>query len=40
MKFTGYFNNTDLDQAMELICLPLNLTYAKSQDGTLVVTKE
>jgi len=40
MKFTGYFHNKDLDQALELVCLPLNLTYTQDQNGVLVIQQQ
>lgn len=40
-KYTGYFNRNKLNQALDLVCLPMGLTYSISADSTKVdITSE
>ncbi|MEM9340700.1 MAG: FecR domain-containing protein [Bacteroidota bacterium] len=35
--FSGYFNNTNLENALEMVCLPLGLSYQKTGQKTFAV---
>lgn len=39
MEFDGYFTNKDLDQALQMICLPLGLEYEKVSASSIVITE-
>lgn len=38
--FSGYFTNKDLKKALDMVCLPLNLTYRKSGRRSIIITDE
>lgn len=38
--YTGYFNNTDLMEALQLVCLPLNLSYEILEGGQIKIFKK
>ncbi|MEM7299360.1 MAG: FecR domain-containing protein [Bacteroidota bacterium] len=39
MEFDGYFTNKNLDQALQMICLPLGLEYEKVSASSIVITE-
>jgi len=38
-KFTGFFSSSDVETALEMICLPLDLSYEKVGDSNFVIRK-
>ena len=37
--YTGYFNNKDLEEALEMVCLPMNLTYTIKNKSIIIIKK-
>ncbi len=38
-KFTGSFTHSDIDTALQSVCLPLNLKYAKTASGKIILSE-
>jgi len=38
-KYTGYFNRTDLNAALSLVCIPMNLDWEKSNEVIIIYSK-
>lgn len=36
-RFSGYFKNNDLNQALKSVCLPLGLTFSTSASGRIII---
>jgi len=39
IKFTGTFTHTDLNVALQTICIPLHLKYTKTDSGKILITE-
>ena len=39
IKFSGTFSNSNLEMALRSICLPLNLQYNITKDGTIIISE-
>ena len=39
VKFSGTFSNSNLEMALRSICLPLNLQYNITKDGTIIISE-
>ena len=37
--YTGYFNNRNLKDALEMVCLPMNLKYSYKDKSTIIIKK-
>ncbi len=37
--YTGYFNNKNLEDALEMVCLPMNLEYSFKDASTIIIKK-
>ncbi|MDX1629878.1 MAG: DUF4974 domain-containing protein, partial [Fulvivirga sp.] len=35
-QYTGYFNNKDLDEALQLVLVPMGLSYEKGEDKIII----
>jgi hypothetical protein len=39
-NYTGQFNNNDLQGALQMICLPMELAYQLEENGKKVIIQE
>ena len=37
--YTGYFNNKNLEDALKMVCLPMNLKYSYKDKSTIIIKK-